>query len=54
MSCSADQAANLSNAKRLVRAAAGQGAQIILLQELFHSLYFCQVELDVAPTVALK
>jgi N-carbamoylputrescine amidase len=31
-------------ATQLVRTAAGDGAKIILLQELFASLYFCQVE----------
>ncbi|NDE00931.1 MAG: N-carbamoylputrescine amidase [Gammaproteobacteria bacterium] len=39
--CSWDAAANLRNAERLVREAAGQGAQIILLQELFETPYFC-------------
>jgi len=29
----------------LVREAAGQGAQVILVQELFEGLYFCQDEL---------
>jgi N-carbamoylputrescine amidase len=43
MSCSADPKVNLDNAKRLVREAASKGAQVILLQELFHTLYFCQV-----------
>ncbi|MDU8929927.1 N-carbamoylputrescine amidase [Alisedimentitalea sp. MJ-SS2] len=45
MSCDADVAANIAKATRLVRAAAGQGANIILLQELFENLYFCQDEL---------
>lgn len=43
MSCSIDHASNMDKANRLVREAAAQGAQIILLQELFHGLYFCQV-----------
>lgn len=34
---------NEANAESLVREAAAQGAQIILLQELFQTLYFCQV-----------
>ena len=43
MTCSEVKEANLANAIKLVREAAGKGAQIILLQELFHGLYFCQV-----------
>ncbi len=38
----ADPASNLARAERLVRAAAGQGAQIVCLKELFNSLYFCK------------
>lgn len=37
-----DRAANLNNAEKLVRKAAAQGAQIILIQELFETPYFCQ------------
>jgi len=37
-----DRAANIAKAKPLVRRAAGQGAQIILLPELFETPYFCQ------------
>jgi len=44
MSCVADKAANLSKAIEQVRVAASQGAQIVCLQELFTSLYFCDVE----------
>jgi len=44
MQCSEDRQANIERAERLVRQAAGQGAQIILLQELFETLYFCQKE----------
>jgi len=44
MSCSADPAENLAKALRLAGQAADRGAQIICLQELFTSLYFCQVE----------
>ena len=33
---------NIANGERLVRAAAAQGAQVILLQELFAGPYFCQ------------
>lgn len=45
MKCSEDMQTNIERAERLVRQAAGQGAQIILLQELFETLYFCQKEL---------
>lgn len=37
-----DRAANVARAEALVREAAEQGAQVILLQELFQDLYFCQ------------
>src|SRR5690606_11955388 len=42
MACSWDSQANITNAERLVRQAASQGAQIILIQELFETPYFCQ------------
>ncbi|RRR51910.1 N-carbamoylputrescine amidase [Streptococcus suis] len=42
MQCSQDLWENLVTAERLVRQAAGQGAQIILLPELFERPYFCQ------------
>ena len=42
MACTWDRAANLDNAEKLVRKAAAQGAQIILIQELFETPYFCQ------------
>lgn len=41
MACGWDRAANIARAERLVRQAAGKGAQIILLQELFETPYFC-------------
>lgn len=44
MACGPDPAANLSNAERLVRTAAARGANIILIQELFETPYFCQDE----------
>lgn len=44
MSCSADKNANLSKAIEKVKEAAAKGAQIVCLQELFTSLYFCDVE----------
>jgi N-carbamoylputrescine amidase len=44
MSCSADPGENLQKAIAKVREAAAKGAQIVCLQELFRSLYFCDVE----------
>jgi len=44
MSCVADKAANLTKAVDQIRIAAAKGAQIVCLQELFTSLYFCDVE----------
>ncbi|MCI1965713.1 MAG: N-carbamoylputrescine amidase [Oscillospiraceae bacterium] len=44
MSCSASRAENLNKAEQMVRCAAEQGAQVILLQELFETPYFCQRE----------
>src|SRR5258708_31071282 len=44
MSCTADKAANLQKAVDKVREAAAKGAQIVCLQELFTSFYFCDVE----------
>lgn len=41
MRCGEDKAANVAQAEGLIRNAAGQGASIILIQELFESLYFC-------------
>ena len=41
MTCSWDTEANLDRAEKLVRDAAGQGAQIVLIQELFETPYFC-------------
>lgn len=44
MSCTADKGENLDKAIQKVREAAAKGAQIVCLQELFTSLYFCDVE----------
>src|SRR6266487_3602418 len=44
MSCVADKAANLEKAINKIKEAAASGAQIVCLQELFTSLYFCDVE----------
>ncbi|WP_337057156.1 N-carbamoylputrescine amidase [Pseudomonas sp. USHLN015] len=41
MPCSWNLARNLDQAERLVREAAARGAQVILLQELFATPYFC-------------
>jgi N-carbamoylputrescine amidase len=41
MACDWDARANIERAERLVRQAAAQGAQIILLPELFETPYFC-------------
>ncbi len=43
-SCSEDRAANLDRTIAGIRDAAQQGAQLVLLQELHTSLYFCQTE----------
>ena len=43
MSCGQDIDDNLQKAIQLTREAAGQGANIVCLQELFKSRYFCQV-----------
>lgn len=42
MACVQDRAENLKKADALVRKAASEGANIILLQELFETPYFCQ------------
>ena len=42
MQCAKDVETNIRTAERLVRQAAEQGAQIILLPELFERPYFCQ------------
>ena len=39
--CSPDRSVNLATAERVVRAAHAQGANVILLQELFEGPYFC-------------
>ncbi len=42
MRCGADPAANLATAVARIEEAAARGAQIVCLQELFRSQYFCQ------------
>lgn len=44
MSCTASKGENLTKAIAKVREAAEKGAQIVCLQELFTSLYFCDEE----------
>src|SRR5436853_2477684 len=44
MSCVANKATNLELAINKIKEAAAEGAQIICLQELFASLYFCDTE----------
>jgi N-carbamoylputrescine amidase len=55
MSCTANPEDNLQKAVEKIREAAAKGAQIICLQELFKSLYFCDVEdyanFDLAETI---
>ena len=46
MSCSDVLEDNLNKAEHFVREAAGAGAEIVLLQELFENLYFPQLERD--------
>lgn len=43
-SCVADPQENMQKTAQLIRQAAAKGAQIVCLQELFRSLYFCDIE----------
>ena len=58
MHCTWDLAANVDRAESLVSAAAGRGAQIILLQELFETPYFCideqEKHFDLAHSLELQ
>ena len=55
MSCTNDVMTNIDKAEKMVREATENGAQIILLPELFENLYFCQEKryeyYDLAKTV---
>ncbi|HPT28345.1 MAG TPA: nitrilase-related carbon-nitrogen hydrolase, partial [Bryobacteraceae bacterium] len=55
MTCSPDPRENLEKAVLRVREAASRGAQIVCLQELFTSQYFCREEdarlFDLAETI---
>jgi len=42
MACSWDRDANVARAEKLIREAAARGAQVILVQELFETPYFCK------------
>src|ERR1019366_10340710 len=42
MACGWDRDANIACAEKLIRQAAGRGAQVILIQELFETPYFCK------------
>jgi N-carbamoylputrescine amidase len=44
MACSRDPGENLAKTEWRIREAAGKGAQILCLQELFRSQYFCREE----------
>jgi N-carbamoylputrescine amidase len=44
MSCSIDPKENLAKAEAKIREASARGAQIVCLQELFRSQYFCREE----------
>ncbi len=56
MACDWDTAGNLDRGEAAVREAAARGAQVILLQELFETPYFCMDEdpkyFDLARTAA--
>lgn len=56
MSCTSNYEENINKAVSFVKKAAKNGANVILLQELFQNLYFCQVEdysmFDLAEEVA--
>ena len=55
MSCSMDPDENLAKAEDRIRDAASRGAQVVCLQELFRSQYFCREEdpgfFDLAETI---
>lgn len=53
-SCVSDISQNILTAESLVRLAASKGADIILLPELFLSLYFCQFEDEDNYKLAIK
>jgi N-carbamoylputrescine amidase len=42
MACSWDREANMARAEKLIREAAARGANVVLIQELFETPYFCK------------
>ena len=42
MACSWDREANVARAEKLIREAARRGANVVLIQELFETPYFCK------------
>ena len=44
LACTGNPAENLEKTISSVRKLAAEGAQVVVLQELFRSLYFCDVE----------
>ena len=52
MACGTEPEANIARAEKLVRQAASAGAQIILLQELFETPYFCQDQIHACFNLA--
>ena len=62
IACGWDREANIANAERLVRRAAKQGANVVLIQELFETPYFCkdhlakhfELALPIAENPAIK
>jgi len=42
MACSWHREANVARAEKLIREAAGRGANVVLIQELFETPYFCK------------
>ncbi len=46
MTCSKNSSENIDKAESIIKKAAGLGAQIILIQELFESTYFCMDQKD--------
>lgn len=53
MACTADRTANVERAQSLIRKAASGGAQIVLVQELFESLYF-PAQKETAPFASAR
>lgn len=46
MKCTDIVSDNIKNAEKLIRSAVEKGANIVLLQELFENLYFCQKQVE--------